>query len=136
MKSNTEIVQGIYAAFGAGDLLAILAVQSEEVVWSVPGAPEVPYAGEYHGKEGVEAFFQRLLSAAAFDSFSVDGMVADGNSVVVFGQETVRCLKTNKSAKNEWVMHWKLTDGTVHHMSSYEDTAALAGLFAISAQTR
>jgi uncharacterized protein len=130
MRSNVEVVQDIYTAFGAGDLPGILAVQSDEVVWTFPGAPDVPYAGEYHGKEGVEAFFQRLLSVAAFDSFSVDGIVADGNSVVVFGQETVRCLKTNKSAKNEWVMHWKLTDGVVHQMNSYEDTAALACVFA------
>ena len=130
MKSNVEIVQGIYAAFGAGDLPAILAVQSEDVVWTFPGAPEVPYAGEYHGKEGVASFFQRLLSAAAFDSFLVEGIVADGNSVVVFGEETVRCLKTNKSAKNEWVMHWKLANGAVHQMNSYEDTAALARAFA------
>jgi ketosteroid isomerase-like protein len=130
MKSNTEIVQGIYAAFGAGNLPAILAVQSEDVVWAFPGAPDVPYAGEYHGKEGVAAFFQRLLSTAAFDAFSVEGMVADGDSVVVFGGETVRCLKSDKSAKNEWAMHWKLTHGIVNQMTSYEDTAALARVFA------
>jgi uncharacterized protein len=130
MKSNVEIVQGIYGAFGAGDLPAILAVQSEDVIWTFPGAPNVPYAGEYHGKEGVAEFFQRLLSSAVFDTFSVDGMVADGASVVVFGAETVRCLKTDKSARNEWVMHWKLADGAVHQMNSYEDTAALAGVFA------
>jgi len=130
MKTNVEIVQDIYAAFGAGDLPSILAVQSDEVVWTFPGAPEVPYAGEYHGKEGVASFFQQLLSVAAFDTFYVNGMVADGASVVVFGAETVRCLKTNKSAMNEWVMHWKLAGGVVNQMNSYEDTAALAGVFA------
>jgi ketosteroid isomerase-like protein len=57
-------------------------------------------------------------------------MVADGASVVVFGSEMVRCLKTNKSAMNEWVMHWKVVDGVVNQMKSYEDTAALARVFA------
>jgi ketosteroid isomerase-like protein len=126
MKTNTEIVQDIYAAFGAGDLPAILEVQADEVVWTLPGAPDVPYGGEYHGKDGVAKFFQNLLSVAAFDAFAVQEFIAERQFVMVTGTETVRCLESGRSAENAWVMCWTLNDGKVVRMISYEDTAALA----------
>jgi ketosteroid isomerase-like protein len=122
-------VQKIYTCFGAGDLPGILGLQSDDVAWRIPGAPAVPYAGTYAGKGGVTEFFQKLLSAAAFESFEVTSLVAEGDQVVVVGSERVRSNTTGKTAVNDWAMYWTLRDGLVVSMTSYEDTAALAEAF-------
>ena len=126
---NREIVQKVYACFGAGDLPGILALQDDDVVWRLPGAPAVPYAGEYHGKDGVMRFFQNISEAAAFEDFEVKAIAAEDDRVIVIGSERLRSNATGKKVVNDWAMYWTLRDGLVVSMTSFEDTAALAEAF-------
>jgi len=50
-QANVEIARWIYAAFGQGDIPELLGLLEDDVVWVVPGAPEIPYAGTYNGRE-------------------------------------------------------------------------------------
>ena len=51
-EQNVKLVQGAYAAFGRGDMAALLAVMDDDIVWSpVHGAgSHVPTSGERRGR--------------------------------------------------------------------------------------
>jgi ketosteroid isomerase-like protein len=126
---NREIVQKIYFLFVTQNLPGILELQSDDVVWRFPGAPAVPYAGEYHGKDGMTRFFQNITEAATFEDFEVTAIAAEEDRVIVTGSERLRSNVTGKKAVNDWAMYWTLRDGLVVSMTSFEDTAALAEAF-------
>jgi ketosteroid isomerase-like protein len=104
-QENVQLIQELYAAFGRGDVPAILDQLTDDVVWYDPGPPEVPHAGSYSGREGVGRFF------------------AKGDRVVVLGSLHARVKETGRSYDNEWAMVWTLRDGKVAGWQIYEDTA-------------
>jgi hypothetical protein len=59
--SPVERVQQIYAAFGAGDVPAILAALAEDVEWEYGTAPNpVPWLQRRQGRAQVPGFFEAL----------------------------------------------------------------------------
>ena len=59
--ANTEVVQEIYAAFGRGDVAAILDKLDESVEWEYGGATAgVPWLQPRRGKAGAAEFFASL----------------------------------------------------------------------------
>jgi uncharacterized protein len=56
-QENKQVVRDLYAAFGRGDITALLALVAENMVWRMPGM--VPhYSGTYRGPRGVAGFFE------------------------------------------------------------------------------
>jgi ketosteroid isomerase-like protein len=45
-QDNIQVVQGVYAAFGSGDVAAFLDLWVEDCVYHIPGLPDIlPWAG-------------------------------------------------------------------------------------------
>jgi uncharacterized protein len=65
---NVEVIQSAYAAFGQGDIAAILDLVSDEVDWSSPLT--LPQGGSFTGKDGVLRFFQGI--GGAWDPLRVE----------------------------------------------------------------
>jgi uncharacterized protein len=68
-QQNLEIVHNVYAAFGRGDLAAILAQLDPEVSWRTPGPADVPTSGLRHGVAEVREFFALLLNTFDMQEF-------------------------------------------------------------------
>ena len=83
----TAVVQQAYAAFGRGDLPALLTLMDEQVAWHpiVGAGPEVPTAGLRHGRAAVEQFFITLGQHLNFTVFQSKEFVAQGDKVVALG---------------------------------------------------
>ena len=80
--AHTEIVQEIYAAFGRGDVAAILDKLDESVEWEYGASPDgVPWLQPRRGKAGAAEFFLSLgeLDIQKF----VPKALLEGNGVVV-----------------------------------------------------
>jgi ketosteroid isomerase-like protein len=58
MGANAQVVNNAYAAFGRGDIAAVLDLVSDDVEWSSPRT--LPHGGEYHGKTEVGGFFKAI----------------------------------------------------------------------------
>jgi ketosteroid isomerase-like protein len=58
MGANAKVVQDAYAAFGRGDIAAVLDLVSDDVEWSSPRT--LPHGGEFHGKTEVGGFFKAI----------------------------------------------------------------------------
>ena len=128
-QANTRVVQDAFAAFQRGDRESVLEALADDVEWSAPGPPEVPYAGTYRGREGVARFLATLDAALEYERWEPQEFVAQGDTVVVVGEERWRAKPTGKVADNPWVIVVTLRDGKVVRSRNYEDTAAVQTAF-------
>ena len=96
-QENVEVVRGLYAAFGRGDVPAILDGLTDDVVWYGPGAPEVPHAGSYRGREEVGRFFARTAETLEIDEFAPTSFLAPRDRIVVLGSLHARVKETGRS---------------------------------------
>src|SRR3954449_1466710 len=88
MSSEQQLatVQGVYEAFGRGDVPAILDALAEDVAWEQwadnhAQAAGVPWFAERHGHEGALEFFG-LVGTFEIPDFQVLSLMAGGNQVV------------------------------------------------------
>jgi uncharacterized protein len=124
-QNNAQTVQAIYAAFGSGDMPAILEKLTDDVEWNMSGPASIPYAGDRQGKDGVIAFFTAHAGCIQLTKFEVLSITAQGDHVAVSGYEEGKALATGKTFANPWAMRFTFRDGKVSGFRTYEDTAAL-----------
>jgi ketosteroid isomerase-like protein len=124
--ANLETIQSAYTAFGRGDMPALLALIDANVEWDNPGPREVPWAGSFHGHDGVRTFFLGIGGSVDFEAFEPQAFFAKGDRVVVLGTERARVKSTGKSFDNPWAHAFTLVDGKVVKFHEYSDSAAVA----------
>lgn len=127
--SNTQRVREIYAAFGRGDIPAVLNALASDVMWVVQGPSSVPHCGTRNGREGVAAFFRAIGENLAIKEFAPGVVVGDGDRVVVIGYERGTAVPTGRPYQTEWVHVFTFFDGQVIEFREYADTAALVEAF-------
>lgn len=94
--SNIETIKQIYAAFGRGDISAIVEKLDPNVEWDadIP-TPGVPWLQPRHGAANIPAFFESLapISFQRFDPFM---FFEDGNKVFALIAMDVTHLASGK----------------------------------------
>lgn len=130
MSTNIEIVKGIYAAFGRGDVPAILEACDEGVTWGIDSvATEVPPYGVRDGRAGVGRFAAAWAENVDFTRFEADDFVAVGDHVFNRLSYELAVKSTGKALKNDSIQHWTLKNGRVVRWRGYEDTARTRDAF-------
>lgn len=128
-QENTQIIQNIYAAFGQGNIPAILNALASEVEWIHTDAEGVPFGGTYRGTQAVGSFFQKLVESQDTLGFDAREFVAQGDVVVAFGSIKGRSKATGKGYETDWVMKWHLQNGKVTKFHHFFDSAIVAEAF-------
>lgn len=124
---TTQAVQEIYAAFGRGDVPAILALLADDAELYHAGPAEVlPWAMLYQGKDQWGQYFQTVGGALEFTEFVPERFIAQGDTVVALGHFAARARATGRPVTSPWAMEWTFKDGAVTRCRVHEDTAALA----------
>ena len=121
MSKELDVVRGLYGAFAAGDMPAVLAALSPTVRWV--GAEGGPYGGVFTGPDAVlENVFAKL--GDEWDGFTAAPAeyVADGATVVVLGEYSATFKATGRSFRSPFAHVWKLEDGRVVFFQQYVDT--------------
>lgn len=122
MNRNTEIAQGLYAAFGRGDIPSVLATLSPDVCWTE--AEGGPYGGVSVGPDAVlRNVFMRL--GGEWDGYSAvpRQFVAEGDTVVALGDYSGTYKATGKSFKAPFAHVWTFRDGKAISFHQHTDTA-------------
>jgi len=128
-EANLAIVQGVYKAFGRGDLATILNQLAEDIDWAYPGPSAIPFAGTWRGHDQVRRFFAALMDAVDVQAFEVQRFVAQDDLVVVLGGERMRVKATGRSYETQWAHVFTLHQGRVVGFREYANTAAVAEAF-------
>ncbi len=124
-EQNIGVVQRGYEAFGRGDIESLLALLDETITWTTPGPADLPVAGNRRGRAGVAEFFQTLVATVDIVRFEPKQFVAQGDVVVVLGDDTSRVKATGASIEFEWVHVFTLRDGKIVAFKEYGDVSAL-----------
>src|SRR6266567_2799698 len=107
-SENVQQIEQVFAAFGRGDVPAILAQLTDDVHWISHLESNVPWSGDYSGKANVPKFFGTLGGSVDVSAHPVHQIVAQGDTVVALGEVSFRVRATGKVGQSSWVYIFKL----------------------------
>ena len=126
-NANIAIVQNLYAAFGRGDIAAIIAGSNPDIDWqSVGRKTDYPAFGPRQGAAQVQEFFRIVAENEDFSDFSPREFYAADDKVFVLGSYSLKMKKTGKPVACEWVHVFTFRDGKVTRWREHTDTAQFA----------
>jgi sugar lactone lactonase YvrE len=130
------VVESVYTLFAAGDVPGFAALMAPDIVWNE--ADGNPYAdlNPYIGPEAVlSGLFARLLTD--WDDFTAtpNGLVVEGDRVVVFGRYGQTWKPTGEVLHIPFVHSWTVQEGRLVAFQQYTDTAALVAAMTSRATT-
>ena len=128
-NTNLDVIKEAYAAFGRGDIAAVLSVQAPNVELEYAGPDQIPWAGSFRGLEGAKKWFGTIDAEADIESFEPHVFVAQGDQVVVLGFERARSKHTGLAYESHWAHSYTLAAGKIIKFREYADTAAVATAF-------
>lgn len=124
--TKTETIQALYAAFGRGDVNAILDQLTEDVDWnnSRVHSNEVPWNGNFSGKSRVPAFFGAVADSAELPVFNPHTFIEGPHHVAVLLRIEGRIKKNDQRLANDAVHVWQFDGaGKITSYRHYNDTA-------------
>ncbi|WDT74183.1 MAG: nuclear transport factor 2 family protein [Candidatus Manganitrophus sp.] len=131
--SNIKRVQEMYAAFGRGDVPAILSKLAERVQWEYgANSTDVPWLQPRQGREEVVKFFE-ALAAVEISKFQPKTFLENGKIVVALIDFEATVKATGRKVLEEDEVHiWHFDDqGEVvrfrHRADTHQHWRALKG---------
>lgn len=125
-QENKQLVMQGYQKFLNKDINGLLELFTDDIEWIGAKAEELPFAGDYHGKNEVVQYFTQLEQAQEAQMYEPRDFIAEGDKVVVTGQSRWTVKSTGQTYDNPWVHVFTLRDGKVARFVQYNDTAAAA----------
>ncbi len=128
MSDHLQTVRDIYAAFGRGDIPAILDCLADDVRWeewadNSAQRAGVPWLQARQGKAGALAFFQ-ALGAAHYHDFRVLSLMTGDHQVAAEVAVAFEVLATGRCCRDEELQLWTFDyAGKVIRLRHYADTA-------------
>jgi ketosteroid isomerase-like protein len=124
--SGKEMMAGLYAAFGRGDVPTVLGAMDPGIHWhEAEGNPYMPSGEAFVGPDSVLGdLFAKLPED--WDGFTVTPVSYHdaGGVVVVEGRYTGRFKATGTPLDAQFCHVWSLSDGKITKFQQYTDTGA------------
>lgn len=124
-QENTRLVQQAYQSIQAADIQALLNSFAEDVQWQLPEMEHVPFAGTWHGHEGVRQFFGKVFEVQDIVDFEPQEYIAQDDKVIVLGPFLMRIKATGKNFGSDWAHIWTVQGDKVTRFYEYVDTAVV-----------
>jgi uncharacterized protein len=125
--SNVKMIRELYAAFGRGEIEAVLATFDARIEWrQAESHPYAPGCDPWSVPDAVaEKLFKRI--AAEFDGFRIQTKEFHdaGDVVVVEGRYTGTYKPTGKLLDAQFCHVWKIRGGKIASFQQFVDTAKL-----------
>ena len=124
MSDLISTVKGFYAAFGRGDIAAILASVAEDVSWEYEGTPEISFAGVRHSPKEVGEYFSALAAEAGDHNLEMTEFFLNGDAVAAFGRYQGIIKSSGIRVDTPLAHYFKFRDGKVIRHVQLTNTAA------------
>ena len=121
-----EVVQSAYAAFGRGDVSAILNLIADDVEWKFCGSKDLPYTGTFRTKDEIAKWFASISEVDDILVFEPREFIPAGETVTVIGWERTRARPSGKVFETEWVHVFTTREGRIVRFWGIYDTEASA----------
>lgn len=133
LMTNEQIVKEMYAAFGRGDIAAVLSHVAKDADWEAEGPAEMIFTGIRHGIEDIEGFFAGIAREHANPNLLMTEFVSSGDSVAAFGRYQATLKKTGVPVDTPVGHLFKFRDGKVVRYVNMLNTAAFVSAAAAKA---
>ncbi len=123
-QARVDVVRGMYAAFGTGDIPTIIAALDAQVEWweaeNFIYADHNPYVGPNAVLEGV---FMRI--GGEWDGFAVapENVLDAGDTIIGYGYYSGSYKKTGKQVRSQFAHFFTFRDDKIVKFQQYTDTA-------------
>lgn len=125
-QQNVEAAKNLYAAFGQGDIPAVLGGFDPQIVWAEPAGSLIP--GEFHGPQGVlENFLAKIPQVWGQLGIVTQNFIDAGDDRVIVLGEYQLANKAGQPVSAPFAHVWSLKDGKFSRYQDYTDTALMAG---------
>jgi uncharacterized protein len=125
--ANIAFIQSLYAAFGRGDINAVVDGVAADVDWTVNGRrKDYPMLGSWKGQDGVQKFFEGVAEHEEVVEFSPREFFAADDRVCVLGHYAWKIRKTGRSVASDWAHIFTVRNGKVVKFREFNDTAQFA----------
>jgi uncharacterized protein len=126
-----ESVQRLYAAYGRGDVDAVLADLADDVDWAAEASGDaVPWWGPHLGKQEIPRFFEEIGSNVDVTKFDVVSLTSNEHNVIATVHWTFTVKATGKEASMYMQHWWRFADDKIVFFRGSEDTEQSARAFA------
>jgi ketosteroid isomerase-like protein len=132
MSNLIDTVQEIYAAFGRGDVPAILAQCSDNVLWETEGPAELGFTGSRRGIRQTTGFFEAIAENHSDPKLEPKEFFASEDAVAVFGRYLCTLTKTGKRVNSPFAHYFRFGGGKLIHFMGFIN----AGAFLDAAKSR
>jgi ketosteroid isomerase-like protein len=130
-QANLQKVRELYAAFGAGNVAAVLEALDADITWENPGPAQFAYFGTHRGRAAVAAnIFGFLGEHLDFQLFEPRNMLASGDTVVVLLHCEAVARKTGRRIVQDIAHAFTFRQGRPVHFHDYQDSAQVAAALA------
>jgi hypothetical protein len=124
-EQSVEFIQGLYGAFGRGDVPAVLGGFADDIEWHV--AEGMPYGGLYRGADAVVAnVFGPIATDVEGFAITTEEFVGSGDTVAAVVRYTGTGKVTGKTLDVPVVHVWDIRDGKVTRFRQFIDTVRFA----------
>jgi len=122
-QENVQVVQKVHQFILNRDPAGAMPLCTEDCVLVSPGPKDLlPWAGEYHGPQGFVQYWTTFGKALEMSDLELEGIIAQGDKVVVQGHHHGRVRATGKSYDLSWVQVWAFREGKIASMRHYNDS--------------
>jgi uncharacterized protein len=126
MSDPLSIVQTTYAAFGRGDVPAIVELLADDASWQFIGDRATPYTGLFKGRKQIGDWFALIPQFDAIHAFEPREFLVGPDHVTVLGWERTAATATGKVFEAEWVHVFSVRNGRITRFWGMFDTEAAA----------
>lgn len=127
--SGTQLITGLYEAFGRGDVPAVVAAMDPQIHWHE--AESNPYMPSGEAWVGPDAVVNNLFVKLGedWDGFTVHPAAYHdaGATVVVEGRYTGTHRGTGEALDAQFCHVWSISSGKIAKFQQYADTGKLRG---------
>src|SRR5258708_10908446 len=106
MSNLISTVQEIYSAFGRGDVPAILARLTDDVVWETEGPAIISFTGTRHGVTETKGFFDAISKDHVNPVLTMTDYVGSGDTVAAIVRYEATMKATGKKVNTPAAHYW------------------------------
>ena len=118
LTSDIDTIRSAYAAFGRGDIPAVLDALADDIRWTVP--PVDGWGGTFEGKDAVLGFFAGLPGRYGAWNLRTEEFLDAGDRLLVLGHH-----EFDDGDRIPFAQIWTVRDGRAVAFDEYVDNAAL-----------
>ena len=126
---NVTTTKKMYAAVPAADAETVMANIDPEVHVTYYGTDDIPYAGDFHGEEGMIQFLTAVGGNVDVVRIEPQLFIEDGDDLAVFGELVFKTKKGGREFGSDFAHIITLRDGKWLRFRDFFNSALAAETF-------